>query len=447
VPHRISTTSVAQAATLRNSRLAVCATLAALLAAGSISRAADAARPDPLARVADLQPTLPRVAFADGKFLLRMNEVVVFTGSANVVFEQQQGWLETLLAVAANHARPRFRHMGWEGDTVFEQARELNWGGWKENLDAVGASVVFAWFGQVEALDDTRTVEEFTTAYAKLLDDLGRATPRLVVLASPPFEKPATSWIPDNTPRNARVKAHADAARRLAAERGAVFVDLFTPLATRHANAPKLTDNGLHFTPEGQRVLADIIARQLGLEPSATASATRGSVREEIVRKNRFWFDSWRTMNWAFPYGDRTEQPFSKPVAGKPSLAQELLWNTTVSAWMTGASQIGARPASSRAASSTGFRWRPLNIAVSSAWTRRSSEPASARISAATAALVPPGNLGSTIRARRCRVVGAAGGRDRFAGSGTGELWSVASIGPQNPLGDRRGCAAFAPHQ
>jgi hypothetical protein len=47
--------------------------------------------------------------------------VVVFTGSANVVFEQQQGWLESLLAVAAKDARPRFRHMGWEGDTVLSR--------------------------------------------------------------------------------------------------------------------------------------------------------------------------------------------------------------------------------------------------------------------------------------------------------------------------------------
>jgi glucose/arabinose dehydrogenase len=201
----------------------------------------------------------------------------------------------------------------------------LNWGGWKENLDAVGASVVFAWFGQVEALDEaTRTVEEFTAAYGKLLDEFRKATPRLVVLAPPPFEKPASLWIPDNTWRNGRVRGHADVAGRLAAERGAVFVDLFSPLATRDANAPRLTDNGLHFTPDGQRIVAEVVASHLGLDRSSLASTALEAVRAEIVRKNRFWFDSWRTMNWAFPYGDRTEQLFSKPVAGKSSLAQEL---------------------------------------------------------------------------------------------------------------------------
>src|SRR5262245_12994268 len=79
--------------------------------------AADVSRVDPLARIADSQPAAPRVAFEGGRFLLRTNEVVVFTGSANVVFEQQQGHLEAILAAAAKDACPRFRHMGWEGDT------------------------------------------------------------------------------------------------------------------------------------------------------------------------------------------------------------------------------------------------------------------------------------------------------------------------------------------
>ena len=80
-----------------------------------------------------------------------------------------------------------------------------------------------------------------------------------------PFEKPASPWVPDNTPRNARVKALAAIAERLAKARGAVFVDIFSPLAARGAGAPRLTDDGLHFTPAGQRIVAELIAQQLGL--------------------------------------------------------------------------------------------------------------------------------------------------------------------------------------
>jgi putative heme-binding domain-containing protein len=276
----------------------------------------------PLLRFADPLPSPPRVPFPGGKFSLRTGEVVVFTGPANAVFEQQQGWLETLLAAAARTQRPVFRHMGWEGDTVYEQGRAMNFGGWGEQLDAVGAAAVFTWFGQTEALDDSRGTDEFTAAYGKLLDEFRKTTPRLVVLAPPPFEKPAGKWVPDNTRRNPRVKANALAAQRLAAERGAVFVDLFTPLAAREDREPRLTEDGMHFTPQGQRVVAELIARELGFDGPFTASLE--PLRREIVAKNRLWFDCWRTMNWYFSYGDRTFTDFDKPAGGRPSLAREL---------------------------------------------------------------------------------------------------------------------------
>ena len=123
------------------------------------------------------------------------------------------------------------RHMSWEGDTVYEQARAMNFGGWGEQFEAVGASTIVAWFGGLEALDDSRDDDAFAAAYGKLLDEFGKTTPRLVVISPAPFEKPASPWVPDNTPRNARVKALAAIAERLAKARGAVFVDIFSPLS------------------------------------------------------------------------------------------------------------------------------------------------------------------------------------------------------------------------
>jgi putative heme-binding domain-containing protein len=276
----------------------------------------------PLERFADPLPSPPRVPFPGGKFSLRPGEVVVFTGPANAVFEQQQGWLEALLAAGARKQRPIFRHMSWEGDTVYEQGRAMNFGGWGEQLDAVGASAVCAWFGQAEALDDSRGTDQFAAAYGKLLDEFRKTTPRLVVIAPPPFEKPAGKWVPDNTRRNPRVKTFAEVARRLAAERGAVFVDVFTPLTARGDRDPRLTEDGMHFTPQGQRVVAELIARGLGFDGAFTASLE--PLRREIATKNRLWFDCWRTMNWYFSYGDRTFTDFDKPAGGRPGLAKEL---------------------------------------------------------------------------------------------------------------------------
>ena len=171
------------------------AALLSLLLAATLSAADppadDAAKVDPRERFAEPVAPLPRAGFDGGKFSVRPGEVIVLTGSANAVFEQQQGWLETLLALCAAQQEPKVRHMSWEGDTVYEQSRAMNFGGWGEQFAAVGASTIVTWFGGLEALDDSRDDDAFAAAYGKLLDEFGKTTPRLVVISPAPFEKPA----------------------------------------------------------------------------------------------------------------------------------------------------------------------------------------------------------------------------------------------------------------
>lgn len=280
-----------------------------------------------MSRLTNATPAAPRpgntqpIPFPDAHATPQTNEVVVFIGPENLVTEQRTGWLETTLARAWREHRPRFRHMGWEGDTVYRQNRMENWGSWKENLQAVEATTVFVWFGQLEALDRTRTPADFITAYVTLLDRLAQRTPRLVLVAPPPFEKPTDPRVPDNTPRNVIVQLHAEALRQLAARRGLVFVDLFKPLSQRPADAVPLTRDGLHYTPDALLEVAGVFASALGIPaPSPGDDALRGAV----VEKNRLWFDTWRPMNWAFAYGDRTTQPFAQGASGRPPLVEEL---------------------------------------------------------------------------------------------------------------------------
>ncbi len=214
---------------------AVSAILLTFLLAAALSAAdppADgAAKVNPIERIAEPVVPLPRAKFEGGRFAVRPGEVIVLTGSANAVFEQQEGRLETMLALSAAKQQPGVRHMSWEGDTVYEQARASNFGGWADQFEAVGASTIVTWFGALEALDDSRDDIAFAAAYGKLLDEFSKTTPRLVVISPTPFEKPASPLVPDNTSRNARVKALAAIAEKLAKERGAVFVDILTPLS------------------------------------------------------------------------------------------------------------------------------------------------------------------------------------------------------------------------
>ena len=258
--------------------------------------------------------------FKDGKFELKENEVLVFAGQTNLVREQKRGELEARLIAGYADKKPRFRSMAWEGDTVYEQWRDLNFGAWTGQLESAGATTVIAQFGQVEAFDGAARIPAFTAAYHKLLDEFAARTPRLVLVSPMPLEKPTAPNAPDLTKRNADVKAYAEAVRAIAKQRGAVFVDLFTPLSTPEAGV-RLTDNGIHLTDSGVGAVAAIIAAELGVTDEGKA-ADLSALKEAIVEKNRLFFDCWRPANWSFVYGDRISQLFGKPGGDAPSLRE-----------------------------------------------------------------------------------------------------------------------------
>ncbi|MBX7210080.1 MAG: DUF1080 domain-containing protein [Verrucomicrobiaceae bacterium] len=262
--------------------------------------------------------TLP--AFKNGKFVMENEDVVVFAGQTNLVREQKSGELESVLASAYAQQKPAFRSMAWEADTVYEQWRDLNFGSWKAQLDAAGATIVVAQFGQMEAFDGVTKLPQFAAAYHRLIDQFVARTPRLVLVSPMPFEKPVASHAPDLVKRNTDVKAYADAVREIARQRGAVFVDLFTPLSNRGASAPRLTDNGIHLNEAGLREVARIVAQQLGASWSEADDLSK--LRAATVEKNRLWFDCWRPANWSFVYGDRVSQMFGKPSELAPSLKE-----------------------------------------------------------------------------------------------------------------------------
>ncbi len=276
--------------------------------------------PEILNRFAERQPNWTPRSFTQGKFSLEENEVIIFAGQENFIREQKSGELEALLASSFAAKRPRFRSMAWEGDTVYEQWRDLNFGSWTRQLETAGATIVVAQFGQIEALDGVGRLPEFSAAYHRLLDQFAARTRRLVLVSPMPFEKPTASHAPDISKRNSDVGTYANVMRDIAKQRGAVFVDLFTPLSKRRANSSRLTEDGLHLTADGLREVAHVFARQLGAE--AKWSKELDPLRVAIVEKNRLWFDCWRPANWSFVYGDRVAQMYGKAGGSMPSLRE-----------------------------------------------------------------------------------------------------------------------------
>jgi hypothetical protein len=253
-------------------------------------------------------------------FLLRSNDVVAFVGGSDVAAVQFTGHVETLLA--ARFPRTRFRNFGWEGDTVFAQPRDIGFPPLHEHLRRAGATVLFLEFGRVEALSGKETAPAFFAAYERLVIECAKLTPRIVLVAPPPFEAGGGS-LPDLSQRNASLAAHVNATRTLAQRRSLPIVNLFEEFGGASHVEPRLTDNGLQLTPRGHALLAGGVARQLGFgdwavragdvdSAGAWSNSQIEKLRQTVIEKNRLWFNYWRPQNWAFLGGDRTTQPSSR---------------------------------------------------------------------------------------------------------------------------------------
>ena len=83
---------------------------------------------------------------------LQKGDVIALVGGEDMVVAGELGYLELLLTRALPEQHLRFRCLAWEGDTVFEQRRDLNFPPLEAQLDQVGATVVLCQFGQMESL-------------------------------------------------------------------------------------------------------------------------------------------------------------------------------------------------------------------------------------------------------------------------------------------------------
>ena len=267
---------------------------------------------------AALWGVLPVNSAERGKFSLMTNDVVAFVGGSDVAAAQHSGHLESLLAM--QHKGVRFRNFGWEGDTVFERPRDVGFPSLLNNLEKAGVTVVVLQFGRGEGLSERRTVTEFREAYKKLLDELVPKFSTVILVTPVPFER-GEGLTPDLSKRNPRLAEHAKVIRELAHERSLPLIDLFGEAIKR--SGPRLTSDGLQFTPAGQSVVAKLFMRQSGAvdlagrvrdanENGVWPDPKLEKVRQAVIAKNRLWFDYSRPQNWAFLGGDRTTQPSSR---------------------------------------------------------------------------------------------------------------------------------------
>ena len=250
--------------------------------------------------------------------VLQTNDVICLIGGANVVSAQESGYLETFLRVGLPQYHLRIRSLAHEGDTVFAQPRDYNYPGLAQQVNETKATVVVAYFGQMEALDGVANRTNFIKAYERLLGTLGE---RRFVLVSP-FVFETNPLLTNTEPYNVAAREYTAVIRDLATNRVSSYVDRFTG-AKWNQSLPRFTSDGVHLNNEGQWYYDWMLATGLGvsrrqteflIDPSTGAFKNPAweRIRQTVISKNQLWSSYYRPTNWAFLGGDRTDQPSSR---------------------------------------------------------------------------------------------------------------------------------------
>ena len=249
-------------------------------------------------------------------FAFKRGDVVAILGNGLPDRMQHDGWVETLLQSQLRDQQVRFRNLSTSGDRPDSFPRSKGHVHMTDYLRHVQADVVFAFFGYNESFDGVAKADEHRR---KLVDFVRRTRgtkangisfPRIVLFSPIAHEDTRNPNVPDGKEHNVRLAAYAKATEEAAREAGVAYVDLFSPSQAlfKSARTP-LTINGVHLTEEGNRQLAEVIARAL-FGKKVTASRSLAKLREAVVDKDQHWHNRYRSRNGNDVWGGRSTLAF-----------------------------------------------------------------------------------------------------------------------------------------
>lgn len=256
---------------------------------------------------------------------------VVFLGNALADRMQHDGWVETYIQASNPTLQLVIRNQGFSGDKVDKRPRNRGFPNPDEYLKLSQADVIFAFWGYNESYDDNPG--DFKNKLNKWIDETNGkqynsgSAPRIVLFSPIAHEDLNDPNLPDGTKNNRRLAAYTKAMAEVARAKRLPFVDLFTATkrlyAYARANEP-LTLNGVHMTAEGNRQLAQIIAKALfGRLPSKSASQL-AKIRAAVLDKNLHWYNRYRATDGNDVWGGRSRLKFTDGQSNRVVLQQEL---------------------------------------------------------------------------------------------------------------------------
>lgn len=280
------------------------------------------AKEPPLADVpADYRDPLP--------FAFNKGETVAILGNGLADRMQHDGWMETLLQSQLGGQQIRFRNMSTSGDQPDSFPRSSGKVSMTAYLQHVKADVVFAFFGYNESFSGK------ADKYKKQLLDFvkktrgskanGRSFPRIVLFSPIAHEDLRTPNLPNGKEHNAQLEAFTKVTEDVAKETGVAFVDLFHPTLElfKTAKTP-LTINGAHLSEDGNRQLAEVIAKAL-LGKQVSSSLAQKPLRQAVLDKDLHWWNRYHASDGNDIWGSRSTLTHANKVQTNADVLQHEL--------------------------------------------------------------------------------------------------------------------------
>ncbi len=202
-------------------------------------------------------------------FELADGDRVVFIGNTFFERDLKYNHLETALTLRWPSRNITFRNLGWDGDTVWGEAR-AQFGSPADGFNSLAKhvadlkpTVIFVAYGFSESYSAPGGLPAFSQQLDKMLDMLSRTQARIILL-SPLRHEDLGRPFPDPAEHNRNLQLTCEAIAKVAGRRNYDYVNLFDLAGSKEQ---PLTENGIHLNDRGYRAATWAIERSLGLAP------------------------------------------------------------------------------------------------------------------------------------------------------------------------------------
>ncbi|MDA0347387.1 MAG: GDSL-type esterase/lipase family protein [Verrucomicrobia bacterium] len=244
---------------------------------------------------------------------------------------QHDGWMETLLHSEFADHELVFRNMAFPGDTIKKRPRSKGFTPEEEYLKLCETDVLFILFGYNESFAGNDGLAAFEKDLTEAIDRYrnlkpnGRSEPRLVLFSPIAHEDLEDRNLPDGKENNRRLSLYSKSIEKVATLKNVVYIDLFSASEELYKKTDEaLTINGIHLTEEGNRLVAEVIVKEL-TGKNVNANADLETLRESVLDKSHHWFNRYRATDGNDVWGGRSTLTFVNNQTNREVLQNELV--------------------------------------------------------------------------------------------------------------------------